>query len=155
MKSIFEQVIARGNYDLTGLLKNIDRYHIEGKLTDVELDELYALARKDATPQYDSAAEFEAIWNAITTIQKEVAALKAGDTGGEVTPTDEWPEWEQRQGAHDAYRVGDKVSYKGKRYICVQLTTYAPDVYPAAWEEYIEPSDSTDTTDTSVEEITE
>ena len=155
MKSIFEQVIARGNYDLTGLLKNIDRYHIEGKLTDAERDELYSLARKDATPQYDASAEFEAIWNAITTIQNDVAALKAGDTGGEVVPTDEWPEWEQRQGAHDAYRVGDKVSYKGKRYTCVQLTTYAPDVYPPAWEEYIETSETTDITDTVAEEVTE
>lgn len=149
MKSIFEQVIARGNYDLTGLLKNIDRYHIEGKLTDDERTELYALARKEATPQYDASIEFEAIWNAITTIQNDVAALKAGDAGGEETPTDEWPEWEQRQGAHDAYRVGDKVSYKGKRYICKLLTTYAPDVYPPAWEEYIESSD------TVAEEVTE
>lgn len=155
MKVIFEQVISRGNYDLTGLLKNIDRYHIEGKLTDVERDELYALARKDATPQYDASVEFEAIWNAITTIQKEVAALKAGDTGGEVTPTDEWPEWEQRQGAHDAYRVGDKVSYKGKRYICVLLTTYAPDVYPAAWEEVPDSTESTTDPEVSGETVTE
>ena len=34
MKAIFENVIRRGGYDLTGLLKNIDRYHVEGKLTD-------------------------------------------------------------------------------------------------------------------------
>lgn len=32
MRTIFEQVIARGDYDLTAMLQNIDRYHIEGKL---------------------------------------------------------------------------------------------------------------------------
>ena len=45
MKEIFKNVIARGNYELTALLKKIDAYHIEGKLTDAERDELYTLAR--------------------------------------------------------------------------------------------------------------
>ena len=45
MRSIFENVIRRGRYDLTGLLKNIDRYHVEGKLTDAEREELYSEAR--------------------------------------------------------------------------------------------------------------
>lgn len=48
MKTIFEQVISRGGYDLTALLANIDRYHIEGKLTDDDRDSLYAMARGDA-----------------------------------------------------------------------------------------------------------
>ena len=53
MKAIFENVIRRGGYDLTGLLKNIDRYHVEGKLTDAEREELYSEARSEALPQYD------------------------------------------------------------------------------------------------------
>ncbi len=157
VKVIFEQVISRGNYDLTGLLKNIDRYHIEGKLTDDDRDTLYAMARQEAVPQYDAAAEIEALWTAIHAVQDEVAALKA--SGGEEAPdtpeNDEWPEWEQRQGAHDAYRVGDKVSYKGKHYICVLLTTYAPDVYPAAWEEVPDSTESTTDPEVSGETVTE
>lgn len=47
---------------------------------------------------------------------------------------DEWPEWVQPTGAHDAYNTGYKVSYNGKHYIStIDANTYAPDVY--GWEE--------------------
>ena len=43
---------------------------------------------------------------------------------------DEYPEWVQPTGAHDAYNIGDKVSYNGKHYIStIDANTYAPDVY--------------------------
>ena len=32
-------------------------------------------------------------------------------------PADEWPEWKQPTGAHDAYARGDKVSHNGKHWI--------------------------------------
>ena len=31
---------------------------------------------------------------------------------------DEYPAWVQPTGAHDAYAIGDKVSHKGKRWVC-------------------------------------
>lgn len=47
---------------------------------------------------------------------------------------EEWAEWKQPTGAHDAYNTGDKCSYNGKHYICtVDGNIYAPDVY--GWEE--------------------
>ncbi len=47
-----------------------------------------------------------------------------------VVSIDEYPEWVQPTGAHDAYNTGDKVSYNGKRYVCtIDANTYAPDVY--------------------------
>lgn len=46
---------------------------------------------------------------------------------------DEYPEWVQPTGAHDAYNIGDKVSYNGKHYVCTaDANVYAPDVY--GWE---------------------
>ena len=46
---------------------------------------------------------------------------------------DEYPEWVQPTGTHDAYNTGDKVSYNGKHYIStIDANTYAPDVY--GWE---------------------
>lgn len=46
---------------------------------------------------------------------------------------DEWAEWKQPTGAHDAYNIGDKCSYNGKHYICtVDGNVYPPDVY--GWE---------------------
>ena len=47
-----------------------------------------------------------------------------------VVSIDEYPEWVQPTGAHDAYNTGDKVSYNGKHYICtVDANVYAPGVY--------------------------
>lgn len=43
---------------------------------------------------------------------------------------DEYPEWVQPTGAHDAYNKGDKVSYNGQHYICTaDANVYAPGVY--------------------------
>ena len=49
---------------------------------------------------------------------------------------EEWPEWVQPTGAHDAYNTGDKVTYNGKRYVSlIDGNVYSPDAYPAGWEE--------------------
>lgn len=125
MRTIFEQVIARGDYDLTAMLQNIDRYHIEGKLTDEDREALYALAREGAQPVYDYAAEIEAIWAAIRELQGQ----------GQAQAPEEWPEFVQPTGAHDAYGVGAQVTYNGQRYRCkLANCVWSPDAYPDAWE---------------------
>ena len=46
---------------------------------------------------------------------------------------EEWPEWVQPTGAQDAYRIGDKVTYIGQRWICsLDYNVYPPDV--TGWE---------------------
>lgn len=50
------------------------------------------------------------------------------------TSTEEWPEWIQPQGAHDAYAKGDKCSHIGKHWISnVDANIWEPGVY--GWEE--------------------
>ena len=47
-----------------------------------------------------------------------------------VVSLDEWPEWKQPAGAHDAYMKGDKVSHNGKHWVCdMDYCTYEPGVY--------------------------
>lgn len=47
-----------------------------------------------------------------------------------VVSLDEWPEWKQPTGAHDAYMKGDKVSHNGKHWVCdMDYCTYEPGVY--------------------------
>ena len=47
-----------------------------------------------------------------------------------VVSIDEYPEWVQPTGAHDAYNIGDKVTYNGQHYVCTSnANVYAPDVY--------------------------
>lgn len=71
-------------------------------------------------------------------MQAAVEALESGGSepgSGEIEPADEWPEYVQPTGAHDAYQVGDKITYNGKRYVCkLANCVWSPDAYPAGWE---------------------
>ncbi len=49
-------------------------------------------------------------------------------------PSQEWPEWKQPVGGHDAYQQGDKVSHNGKHWISdVDSNVWEPGVY--GWTE--------------------
>ena len=53
-----------------------------------------------------------------------------------VVSLDEWPEFVQPTGAHDAYNKGDKVTFEGKHYISlIDANVYSPTAYPAGWQE--------------------
>lgn len=122
MKAIFESVIKRGGYDLSGLLKKIDSYHIEGKLTDAEKDELYRKARGEAVATVDVMAK-------LMDLETRVRKLESA----EVPEQEEYPEYV----AGKWYYAGDKISYGGKNYICAApdgvVCTWNPDEYPAYW----------------------
>ena len=125
MKELFEQVIALKNYDLKALLANIDQYHIEGKLTDDERQELTQAAREGATADYDYAGEINALWAAVRALQQSISP----------PAEDEWPEFVQPTGAGTAYQVGDKIIFRGERYICILAhCVWSPADYPAGWQ---------------------
>lgn len=53
---------------------------------------------------------------------------------------DEYPEWKQPTGAHDAYHRGDKITFTdGKKYECIApegvAVVWDPATYPAYWQE--------------------
>ena len=51
-----------------------------------------------------------------------------------VVSVEEWPEWVQPTGAHDAYAAGAKVTHDGKRWVSdVDNNTWAPGAY--GWTE--------------------
>ena len=53
-----------------------------------------------------------------------------------VTSLDEWPEWIQPTGAHDAYHAGDKVSHNEKHWISdIDTNIWEPGVY--GWSEVV------------------
>lgn len=46
----------------------------------------------------------------------------------------EWPEFVQPTGAHDAYMIGDKVTFNGQHYTSIiDNNVYSPAAYPAGW----------------------
>lgn len=53
--------------------------------------------------------------------------------------TEEYPDWVQPTGVHDAYSIGDIVKYNGKLYqSTINGNVWAPDAYPAGWTLYEE-----------------
>ena len=52
-------------------------------------------------------------------------------------PMEEYPEWSQPIGSHDAYAMGDKVSYDNKKWVStVDANVWQPGIY--GWEEISE-----------------
>lgn len=61
---------------------------------------------------------------------------EVGESGGEDKPVEEFPEWVQPTGQHDAYMIGDKVTFNEKHYESViDYNTWSPEAYPAGWKE--------------------
>jgi hypothetical protein len=127
MKNVFKAVIEKGGYDLTGILKKIDTYHIEGKLSDAEKEELYALARKEPQAQYDFSEEIEKLWVAVRELQR---AEKDDESFESVS------DWKQPSGGHDSYMVGDIVKYTDGRIYksLIDNNVWSPETYPNGWE---------------------
>lgn len=49
-------------------------------------------------------------------------------------PNVEYPEWKQPTGAQNAYMIGDKVTFEGKKYISkIDNNTWSPTEYPDGW----------------------
>lgn len=132
MKSIFNKVIRRGGYNLTNMLQRIDEYHIDGKLTDEEREELIAEARGDAKPDVDPTDEIQRLWAAIKKLTSRVEELEG------VTGVDDIPDYSKPSGAHDAYFTGAVVRYNGKTYMCKApdgvACVWSPDEMPGYWE---------------------
>lgn len=60
-----------------------------------------------------------------------------------------YPIWTQPLCAVDAYNIGDIVSYNGKLYkSIINANVWAPDAYPAGWEEYTESTSGGDSGET-------
>ena len=122
MKTIFESVINRGGYNLSDLLQKIDSYHIEGKLTDAEKDELYRKARGEAVVSVDVMAKLMELEDRVRKLEQ-----------GEAPAQDDYPEYVVGKW----YYKGDKITYAGKHYVCAApegvVCTWNPDEYPAYW----------------------
>ena len=138
MYKIIKNVIESKDYVLEDILYKIDKMYIQGRITETEKTELDNLARQNAVAENSYAP----LQEQINTLFKEIAELKAiinKDTEEPGEPVEEYPEYKQPTGSHDSYNTGDKITYNGKKYICkMDNCVWAPDTYPAAWEEVVE-----------------
>ena len=50
-------------------------------------------------------------------------------------PSNEYPEFKQPTGAHDAYAKGDKITFEGKKYVSlIDANTWSPSAYSQGWK---------------------
>ena len=159
MKTIIENVIATGNFELNDMLRKIDTLWVQGDLTDEERAECIALAQEKAKPENTYAPLQAQIDDAFKKINELIETVNANAQGfsalkeaveklgaSVVVPDqpqtgEEWPEYVQPQGAHDAYYRGDKITFEGAHYVCVApegaACVWSPAAYPAYWEQQV------------------
>lgn len=146
MYETIKSVIESGRYELSDMLKKIDTIWLQGDISEEQKTELVKLAQEKADPENSYAPLQKQIDNLyeiadrldtdLKTVTDRVTKLE----GGEVEPPvdNEYPEYKQPTGSHDAYYKGDKVTFKGKKYICTAPEDYAvvwnPEEYPAYWQ---------------------
>lgn len=134
MYEIFKNILNNRNYELVDILNKIDEFYVQDSLTKEQKEELEEEARKNANPvnsYADLQTQIDKLADRITALEN-----KQESTGSEEPTEEEYPEYVQPTGAHDAYHVGDKITYNGKHYECVyDGCVWTPDVYPAGWKE--------------------
>ena len=143
IKSIFESAIRRGGYDLAGMLRRIDSYHVDGKISDDERMELYDLARSGAKPEnsVDLMAKVSELSQALADAVKRIDKLEKQLDNGAATEPDDGETSEPAPAEYVPgkwYWRGDRVSFGGGVFRCTapkgQVCTWSPAEYPAYWE---------------------
>lgn len=139
--AVKEQMAAEAKRPLT--MEEVVRLTIAKTINSITVEDETALRMMEYYPAPEAASY--AAGDRIQYNGKLYKCLQAHTAQADWTPDatpalwvvvsiDEYPEWVQPTGAHDAYNTGDKVSYHGKHYICTaDANIYAPDVY--GWEE--------------------
>lgn len=146
MFEIIRKVILSKDYELRDILYKINKMWIESAITEEQKTELDELARANAQAENSYASlqeQVNKIYVELDTIKSRLNALEGTEEPTE--PVDEYPEYVQPTGAHDAYKIGDKITYNGKKYVCkLDNCVWNPDEYPSGWEEVVENIESED-----------
>lgn len=136
MYEIIKTVIESKRYELADMLEKIDTMWLQNKITEEQKIELVDLARENAKPENSYSDLQKQIEQAFS----EIAALKVrvDKLDGTEPDPEEYPEYVQPTGSHDAYHKDDKVTYKDKKYICIApedvAVVWDPETYPAYWQ---------------------
>lgn len=152
MFEIFKNVINNGVYDLRDMLDKIEESYIKSSISKEEKEQLEELSRTNANPinsyediqkRIDEVSEkLDLLEETINANAKGISALKEAieKLGGSITeptpePVEEYPEYVQPTGAHDSYKIGDKITFNGEKYECLMDNcVWSPIEYPNAWK---------------------
>ena len=172
MYDIIKNVIESKDYELRDMLYKINKMYIESYITEAQKAELDKLARANANAENSYAPVQEQIDEAFSQISELKITMEANAQGMSALkeaveklgakietpveePKEEYPEYIQPTGAHDCYNSGQKMTFKGKKYICkMDGCVWSPEEYPDAWEEVVE-EQTEDTAEPANSTITE
>lgn len=127
MYEVIENVILEGRYELSDILRKIDVYWLQSKLTDEEKTALVKLAREHA----DITASLDLV-KKVEELNVRVTALENKE---QTEPGEEYPAYVPGKW----YYKDDKITFTdGKKYICIALDgavcTWSPVEYPTYWK---------------------
>ena len=136
MFEVIKNVINSGNYELKEILYKINVMYVEGTITEEQKEELDNMARVNAKAENSYAP----LQQQIDDLAKRVSALEGKEEPEDTEVIEEYPEYVQPTGGHDAYKIGDKVTYNGKKYEClIDNCVWTPTDYPQGWKLIEEP----------------
>ena len=120
-----DKMIEQGELQGDDLAELVDIY------PDYEIDKAYKVGNifklDNLLYKVIQAHTSQANW-----IPKDLPALYL-----ELMPTNVIPAWKKPTGAHDAYNIGDVVTFEGSTYeSLIKANTYSPTEYPAGWKKY-------------------
>lgn len=129
MYEIIKNVIEKQDFDLRDILYKIAKMYIEGYITEEEKEELEEIARNNAKSENSYAPLQEQIDDLYSKYEELYKLIKADEPENPVE--EEYPEYKQPTGAHDAYNTGAKITFKGERWEALQDgLVWSPEEYP-------------------------
>lgn len=136
--SMLKNTIEHHDYDLENIKMKIDRYFIEGRLTNEQFDELTELSSQNAVANVgDYGEQIQILFSQVNELRREIDELKNQvNTQDDAQPQEETIEpWHQPTGAHDAYYRGDKMIWENIVYTCI-----APEHVACVWDPRTKPN---------------
>lgn len=123
---ILTDVLHSGNFDLGEKLESIQYYQVHGELTLEQMEELTALAREKAQPQYDPENDISQLIDRLHALEERVAKLERTEV------VEKYPEYEDNRW----YFSGEGVTFDGTKYTCIaKKTKFSPAEKPKDWQE--------------------
>lgn len=133
MYEIIKNVIEKQDYDLRDILYKIAKMYIEGYITEEEKEDLEEMARNNAKAENSYAPLQEQIDDLYSKYEELYKLIKADEPENPVE--EEYPEYVQPTGAHDAYNTGAKITFKGEKWEALQDgLVWSPEEYPQGWK---------------------
>ncbi len=132
MYELIKKVIESKRFELVDILKKIDIRWLEGELTDEQREFLAALAREKANPadSIDVLEKLKEMDERVRVLEKKYESQPEGTEECEEYVAGKW------------YYKDNKITFKGKKYVCTApdgvVCTWNPDEYPAYWKEVTE-----------------